>query len=268
MAAGSPPASPHRLTGMSCSPAECRDRSRSAGAPPGSSPNSACATVILSRAAAITYCVRSFEPIEKKAASAKSFRRDRHRRHLDHDAERRHRMRHARPRRDCAPPRQTARRRARYSSGTAIIGNITFRLPCTAALSSARICTRKISGRASDRRMPRKPRNGLPSSTVKPAPACRRRRRWCGSSPACQRPIRAPCGRRGIASPRRAGRPLPNRNSVRIRPTPSQLAMSMRSTSGGIGDVDQHAHRHAVFVAAGFRTPSSRAAAPLAISCR
>ena len=140
----------------------------------------------------------------------------------------------------------------RYSSGTAIIGNITLRLPCTAARSSARICTRNTSGRASDRRMPRRPRNGLLSSTVKPAPACRRRHRRCGSSPACRRPIRAPCGRRDTASPRRAAS-LPNRNSVRIRPTPSQVAMSMRVDIGRIGDVD-HARATGVpsAVTAGF----------------
>ena len=49
------------------------------------------------------------------------------------------------------------------SEGNATIGNITFRLPWTAERSSARAWMRRISGRASKKRIPRKPRNDVPS---------------------------------------------------------------------------------------------------------
>ena len=122
---------------------------------------------MLSRAAAITYCVKSFEPIEKKATSEKSsgaIATDGTSTMMPSGG-----MACGSPAaaRFFASSANSAAARA-YSSGTDIIGNITFRLPWTAALSSARIWTRKTSGRASDRRMPLKPRNGLPSSTVKP----------------------------------------------------------------------------------------------------
>ena len=102
---------------------------------------------------------------------------------------------------------------------------------------------RNTSGRASDRRMPRRPRNGLLSSTVKPGD----RLVAAGIDGADRHrlaalPIRAPCDRRGTASPRPAGRSaLPNRNSVRISPTPSQVAMSMPSTSAGSATLTMHA---------------------------
>ena len=55
------------------------------------------------------------------------------------------------------------------SSGTVTIGSMILTLPWTAARARARSWTRKTSGRASDRRMPRMPRNGLISpSMVRP----------------------------------------------------------------------------------------------------
>ena len=126
-----------------------------------------CATDALSRAAAITYCVRSLEPIEKNATFAKACGAI--------ATEGTSTMMPSGgilcgtpwPAKSRASSANSAAARS-YSSATAIIGNITFRLPCGAARSSARIWTRKISGRASDSLMPRSPRNGLLSSTVKP----------------------------------------------------------------------------------------------------
>ncbi len=125
------------------------------------------ATEPLSRAAAMTYCVRSFEPIEKKATSENSsgaMATDGTSTMMPSGG-----ILCGMP--AAASARASSAKRAAafaYSSGTEIIGNITLRLPWTAARSSALICRRKISGRASDRRMPRRPRNGLVSSTVKP----------------------------------------------------------------------------------------------------
>ena len=71
------------------------------------------ATCALSRDAAVTYCVRSFEPMEKKAALGEQLRRNRHGRHLDHDAERRPGV----PRRLSPPARQPP---ASRSAGAAV----------------------------------------------------------------------------------------------------------------------------------------------------
>src|SRR5215470_909754 len=70
-AAGSPPASPHRLTSRPlarpCSAARRMSRSTA-----GLSGSARSLTAAMSRPAAVTYCVRSFEPIEKNAASKRS----------------------------------------------------------------------------------------------------------------------------------------------------------------------------------------------------
>ena len=162
---GSPPASPQRLTSrpprapMRDDPAIEPQHRRDAPGPRGRRRDG------LSRAAAVTYWVRSFEPIEKKAASKRSTR-DRGRRHLDHDAERRARVRQAFGRRAPPAPRRGARGVAAISSGTVTIGSMIFTRPCAAARASARSCTRKTSGRASDRRMPRRPRNGFDLASI------------------------------------------------------------------------------------------------------
>src|SRR4051794_16209466 len=70
IASGSPPASPHRLTSRPlarpCSATIWIKRSTA-----GFSGLARSATAAMSRPAAVTYCVRSFEPIEKKAAASK-----------------------------------------------------------------------------------------------------------------------------------------------------------------------------------------------------
>ena len=61
-------------------------------------------------------------------------------------------------------------RAAASSAGTVTIGSMILTGPSMAARASARNCTRKISGRNNDKRMPRTPRNGLLSPlSVRPA---------------------------------------------------------------------------------------------------
>ena len=136
--------------------------------------------------------------------------------------------------------------------GTAIIGNITLRLPCDrGAQQRADLHAKDLRPRqrqpdaaqAEERiaLLDREARHRLVAAGIDGADGDRLARR----------PTPAPCGRRRYCVSS-SGRPaLPNRNSVRISPTPSQVAMSMRVDIGGIGDVDLHAHR---------RVPSSVAA--------
>src|SRR6266446_3926300 len=70
-ASGSPPASPHRLTSRPLA-RPCSATIRIKRSTAGLSGLARSATAAMSRPAAVTYCVRSFEPIEKKAASKRS----------------------------------------------------------------------------------------------------------------------------------------------------------------------------------------------------
>ena len=72
------------------------------------------------------------------------------------------------------------------------------------------------------------------------------------------RPSRAPWRRRDTASPRRAASSPVKRNSVRIRPTPSQVATSMHVDLLRSRDVDHDVDARAV----GGRAPAVRGGAP------
>ena len=112
---GSPPASPQRLTSRPiCRPCRATDAiSRSTA---GFSGSARSATAPMSRPAAVTYWVRSFEPIEKKSASKRSIG-DRRGRHLDHDAELRARRRECRSRARLAMASSSSARAASSSVG-------------------------------------------------------------------------------------------------------------------------------------------------------
>ena len=229
---GSLAMSPHRLTGVPVSrPWRATAAMRRSTA--GCDGSFSAATRASSREEAVTYCVRSFEPMEKNCASpnssgamatagtstmmpsggglqampwrSSSARHDleqrcrprnllRHRHHGDHHLE--------------LPMHGGARQRPAAGCGT----------PLHAPASAAR---RAGPGTGSPR-----PRASARGS------ACRRRCRACGWSPACPPPIRGSGDRRDTACPRRAsGAPSRNRNSERMRPMPSQEDGSMWSSS-------------------------------------
>ena len=118
---------------------------------------------------AVTYCVRSLEPMEKKAAS-------RNRSGAMATAGTSTMMPSGGLRAGdavvqqvCHAPRRAVRPPAPVPPGCVTIGIMTLRSPCAAARARARSCVRKTSGRASVRRTPRRPRKGLASpSGVRP----------------------------------------------------------------------------------------------------
>ena len=127
------------------------------------------ATAPMSRAQAVTYCARSLLPIEKNAASNRSIA-SAAAGNLDHDAERRAPRRHA-PRRKVGDGRveQCARRLQflghRHHRQHDLQGSVHG-----GARQRAQLRAKKPRARASERRKPRTPRNGLASpANVSPA---------------------------------------------------------------------------------------------------
>ena len=188
-----------------------------------------------------------------------ALRHDGHGRHLDHDAERRARgcdvLR--RPDRSSAASRRAAA--AAISLGHRHHRQHDFQVAARRGAGERAKLDAKTSGRASDRRMPRRPRNGFCSSTRQAL----HRLVAAGIDGAdrdrpARRPNRAPWRRRGTASPRREASSPVKRNSVRISPTPSQVATSMHVELLRSRDVDHDADARAV----GGAAPAGRCGAP------
>src|SRR3984885_3436679 len=160
---GSPPASPQRLTPRPDSrPYRATDAISRMTA--GFSGSARSATAPISRPAAVTYWVRSLEPIEKKSASNWSTAIAAAGTSIMIPSFGRAAGTPSRAR--LAMASSSSLRAASSSAGTVPMGSMPRRSPCAAARARARSWVWNRAGWRNDNRIPRTPRNGLLSPLI------------------------------------------------------------------------------------------------------
>ena len=252
-ASGSPASSPQTPTQRPCASAASTTAAmrRSTGARD-AAPSSE-ASVALPRSAAIVYWARSFVPIEKKstsgatcaAASASAGTST-----MTPTSSSAALPRAARSASRCA-------RAARSSSSVATIGNISFSGCSAATRRTARSWVRNSSGSASERRIPRRPRNGLSSGAWRrngsglSAPASSVRTISGRPSSASAISVRTATCSSSLGGSSRSRK----RNSVRSRPTPSAPCSTAVPGVGRAADVRDDLDAAAVAQRSGLAGP-------------